>query len=99
MTNVELYKELPKVTLKVQQRRMRPAGHCIRHDDEVASKLVLWQPTEGRRSRGRRRLTYVDTLLEDTGVESTQKLKNIMKEQVEWKKCVEAVWRPGGRPR
>ena len=99
MTNVELYKEIPKVTSKVQQRRMRLAGHCIRHCDEVASKLVLWQPTEGRTSRGRRRLTYVDTLLEDTGMESIQELRTIMEERDEWRKRVKAVGRPDGRPR
>ena len=37
---------------------MRLAGHRIRHTDEIANKLVLWQPTEGRTSRGKGKITY-----------------------------------------
>ena len=51
--NIQLYGELPPVSTKEQQRRMRLAGHCVRHDDEVANKLVLWQPTDGHANRGR----------------------------------------------
>ena len=53
--NIQLYGELPPVSTKVQQRRMRPAWHCVRHDDEVANKLVLWQPTDGHANRGRQK--------------------------------------------
>ena len=42
LTNEQLYGELPKVSTKVQQRRMRLAGHCKRHNEEMANKLVLW---------------------------------------------------------
>ena len=35
-----------------QQIRMRLPGHYIRHDDEAAKKLVLWQPTKRRTNRG-----------------------------------------------
>ena len=45
--NNTLYRDLPKLSTKVRQRRMRLAGHCVRHQDEIASKIVLWQPTEG----------------------------------------------------
>ena len=53
--NIQLYGELPPVSTKVQQRRMRLAGHCVRHDDEVANKLVMWQPTDGHAKRGRQK--------------------------------------------
>ena len=55
ITNIQLYGELPPVSTKVQQRRMRLAGHCVRHEDEVANKLVLWQPTDGHANRGRQK--------------------------------------------
>ena len=61
-TNAGLYHGL-KVTLKIKQRRMRLAGHCIWRDDETANKLVLWQPTEGRKNRAKRKITYVDVFL------------------------------------
>ena len=51
--NIQLHGELPLVSAKVQQRRMRLAGHCVRHGDEVANKFVLWQPTDGHANRGR----------------------------------------------
>ena len=59
----------PTLSTKVQQRRMRIAGHCVKYDDEVANKLVLWQPTDGHVNRGRQKMTYVDNLLQDTGRE------------------------------
>ena len=60
---------------------MRLAGHCIKHNDEAANKLVLWQPTEGITNRGRRKITYVDVLLEDTQMQSVQELRTIMKDR------------------
>ena len=53
--NIQLYGELPPVSTKVQQRRMRLAGRCVRHDDDVANKLVLWQPPDGHANRGRQK--------------------------------------------
>ena len=64
----------------------------FQHGNEVAGKLVLWQPT----SRRRRRLTYVyvDTLLEDTGMDTIQELRTIMEDYDEWRECVTAVGCP-----
>ena len=99
LTNEEIYRELPKVSIKVQQRRMRLAGHCIRHKEEVSSKLILWHPTEGKTNGGRRNKTFVDNLLQDTGMVNTQELRTIMSDREEWKKRVKAAGRPDGRPR
>ena len=74
MTNKELYGELPQVSCKIQQRRMRLAGHCLRHPEEIANKLVLWEPLEGIRNRGPQKTTYVDNLLRDSGMDNTQEL-------------------------
>ncbi len=77
---------------------MRLAGHCVRHRDEEASKLVLWMPSDGHPSRGRRRTTYVDNLLQDTGMDSTQELRTIMEDRECWKSRVDSVLkRPEGR--
>ena len=51
MTNEELYKNLQNVSKKIAERRLRLAGHCLRHPEEIASHLVLWQPTIGSRER------------------------------------------------
>ena len=57
---------------------MRLADHCHRHDDGIASMLVLWQPDKGQTNRGKRRTTLVDTLLDDTGCTTTGELSNTM---------------------
>ena len=74
ITNEELYGSLPKLSTKIRERRMKLAGHCIRHHEEETSKLVLWQPHSGHTGRGRRKLTYVDTLCDDTGLENPEEL-------------------------
>uniref|UniRef100_A0A0L8GJ36 Uncharacterized protein n=1 Tax=Octopus bimaculoides TaxID=37653 RepID=A0A0L8GJ36_OCTBM len=75
LTNEQLYQDLSKVTEKIQQRRMRIAGHCIRHSEEPVCQLVLWQSVEGRISKGRKWLTYVENLLQDSGMANIDKLR------------------------
>ena len=99
LTNDELYQELPRVSEKVAQRRLRLAGHCIRHKEEVASDLVLWEPTEGQPGRGRRQKSYIDNLLEDTGTDNAAELRTLMMDRDTWKVRVEAAGRPDGRRR
>ena len=77
-TNAELYRNLPQVRQKIRERRMRLAGHCIRHDDEIAAKLVLWVPTDGKRSRGRPAITFIDNLLNDTGLDNIEELQMVI---------------------
>ena len=45
---------------------MEMAGHCIRYPELSAHPLILWEPTQGKSNRGRRRLNYVDMLRKDT---------------------------------
>ena len=93
LTNVELYGDLPQVTSKIQQRRLRLAGHCIRHPEEIANKL------DGTRNRGPQKTTYVDNLLRDTGIENSLELRYLMEDRVEWKKVVTSLGRSNGRLR
>lgn len=66
MNNVDLYAGPSLVFTKICQRRLRLAGHTVRHAD-LASQLVLWEPMHGKATRGARRITYVDVLKKDTG--------------------------------
>ena len=93
-TNAMLYKNLPKVTTKIRQRRMKLAGHCIRHGEELASKLVLWEPTEGKRKRGKPSTTYIDILLEDTDAHNTSELRMVMEDRNQWRELVEHARHP-----
>ena len=85
VTNKTLYEGIPRVSDKVAARRMRLAGHCQRHQELPASKLVLWEPTHGRRSRGRPTLTYVDVHKKDAGAQSTDELAGCMENRDDWK--------------
>ena len=85
LTNIQLYGELPPVSSKVAHRRMLIAGHCVRHPEEEASKLVLWQPKRGKRNKGRQAVTYIDTLMEDTGIDNVEELRTAMMDRKEWR--------------
>jgi len=98
-TNEQLYGNLPQITSKIRKRRMRLAGHCIRHKEEIAHQLVLWEPTEGKRSRGRRKINYIDNLLHDADADNATELRMVMEEREEWRKLVENTGRPNRRPR
>ena len=78
---------------------MRIAGHCVRHPEEMAHKLVLWEPTEGKRNRGRRSTTYIDNLLHDSDANNTTEMRRIMEDRNEWRELVDHAGRPDGRPR
>ena len=78
---------------------MRLAGHCVRHKEEVASNLVLWQPVDGKAKRGRKNMTYIDNLLEDCGVEQTGEIRSYMLDRDKWRDRVSSLWHPGGRPK
>ena len=73
-----LWQPVTRVSSKIQERRMRLAGHIHRHEDLVAQELLLWEPTQGVRGRGRPALTIVDTLKSDTELDSTVDIGTLM---------------------
>ena len=81
ITNKDLYGHLPKVSSKIREGRIRVAGDCVRHKEEEASKLVLWQPQHGQTKRGRPKTTYMHTLLENTGFPIIGELRTAMLDQ------------------
>ena len=88
-TNKEVYGKLPRATMKIQERRMRLAGHIHRHPELVASRLLLWEPTHGARSRGRPALTFVDNLRADTGLTDTGEIGRLMADRVLWRQRID----------
>ena len=50
--NEVLYGNLPRVTDKIRERKLRLAGHCVRHSELEVSDLVLWEITQRKSSRG-----------------------------------------------
>ena len=65
---------------------MKLVGHLERHDDLIAHKFVLWESTQGHRSRGRPTLTYIDVLRRDTGLNNLREIKGLMNWQIAAKK-------------
>ena len=75
ITDKELYGELLKLSERIREARLRIAGHCVRHPEEEASKVLLWQPARGTRNRGRRHFTFIDNLKKEAGLESVSEIK------------------------
>ena len=67
------------------KRRLRFAGLCVRHRGVEVSNLVLWEPTQGKFNRRSQRLTYMDRLRKDTGLQTTAELKTLMKDKCVWR--------------
>ena len=86
-TNKEVYGNLPRATMKIQERRMRLAGHIHRHPELVAN-LLLWEPTHGVRSKERPAITYVDNLRADTGLNDTGEMGRLMADRVLWRQRI-----------
>jgi hypothetical protein len=49
------------------------------YNELEASNLVQWEPTQGKAGRGSQKLTYVDMLTRDSGLESAGELRSLMK--------------------
>ena len=89
LTNAQLYQELPPISSKVRCRRIRLAGHCHRHPQEIASQLVFWEPTRGQPSRGRPAVNYIDNMKADTNLSEVADIKNLMEDRKLWRKLSE----------
>ena len=53
VSNDVFYRTLPKLSDKIRSRRLKLAGHCIRHPEFLANDLVTWEP-EARRMEAKR---------------------------------------------
>ena len=98
MTNEELHGDLPKVTTKITIHRLRLAGHCVRHPEEIASQLVLWQPVHGNAGRGRKTTDFINVIKRDRNLDSIEDIRNVMLDRNWWREFVNLA-RSGDRPR
>ena len=74
----------------IKQSRLRLAGHCIRHTDKLAHNLILLNPKNGIRNRGRQPMTFIDILKNDCDCEEDE-LRILMMDRERWKeKC--KIW-------
>ena len=82
--NEELYGNLPKLSAKIRQRRLKLAGHCKRHPEEKAHDLVLWIPNHGKRTRGKPAMSFVRQLEDDTELK-IEEVESLMKDRSTWR--------------
>lgn len=59
-------------------RRLRFAGLCQKHPEVAASKMTLWEPMHGHWSRRRPKVSVVEALKEDTGINGMSELAGCM---------------------
>ena len=86
LRNTELYGGLPRVSDKLRIRRLRLAGHCVRHPELSVSPLVLWDPLHGNvRRRGRKRTNFISMLKRDTGRDGIEDLRTAMLDRLVWR--------------
>ena len=85
-----LYDHLPPITINIQLRQTRHAGHCWRSIDELISDVLLWTPTYGRAKAGRPARTYIQQLCEDTGC-SPEDLPEVMNDREKWRERIRDI--------
>ena len=56
----------------------------MRNDNEMAHKLVLWEPTNCNARRGHKTITFVDNLREDIGLDDIHEIKTMMLDRDVW---------------
>ena len=84
ISNDDLYGSLPRLSEKLKQYRLRFAGYCYRQSEEAVLRLTLWTPTHGHHDQGRPAITYVETLMHDTGLTVTE-VQTVMEDTDVWK--------------
>ena len=88
MKNEDLYAGLECVSDKIRKRRLRLAGHCVRHPELGANLLVRCEPTQGTTARGRPILAYIGTLKRDAGCKITGEIRSAMLDRSVWKRFI-----------
>ena len=87
VTNKKLYNDLPKITETIRYCRLKFSGHIWRHDEEIGHNLLFWMSANGKSKRGRPQKTYIDQLIEDTGLQM-EELKTLMANREERKSFI-----------
>ena len=64
--NKDIYGNIMDICTSIRQQRLRFSGHCWGSKLELASDVIIYHPTHGKRKRGRPRRKYVDQLMDDT---------------------------------
>ena len=84
----QIYGDLPPITTVLAKRRARFAGHCMRASDQSISSILPWRVRQA--NRGRRPLTFLDTVARDAGLDVGD-IKNAMLDRAVWRDIVGGI--------
>jgi hypothetical protein len=85
ISNANLFGKGKSASEKIKSRRLKLAGHCVRHPEVVANLDVLWLPNHGKRKVGRPKRNLINQLERDTGLEDVVELRSAMSNREIWK--------------
>ena len=72
----------------MKKRKLEFAGHVLRGSSGKTHLYILEGKVEGKRPRGRPRLTWTDDLVEWTGIDTYEKIKRMAEDRSGWKAIV-----------
>jgi hypothetical protein len=72
----------------IEINRLRWAGHVIRLEEQSATRRVLTAVVEGRRKRGRPKLRWEDSVMDDARKLEERKWRNAARNRDSWQKLL-----------
>jgi len=76
---------LPRISSTLRSRRLQFAGHCFRKVEEPIHSVLFFEPTGTFQVGGHARMTYVKTLLRDSGLSTIADLSQAMASRAVWR--------------
>jgi len=92
---ITLYGSLPQISSKLRSRRLQFAGHCFRRVEEPIHSVLFFERAGTFRSGGHVRMTYVKSLLRNSGLSTISDLSQALASRAEWRD-MQRCW--GRRP-
>ena len=50
VSNNDLYRNIPKITIKIRAHRMRFSGYCWRSREKLTSEVIVWEHLHGNKN-------------------------------------------------
>ena len=93
-TKQQLYGQLPPITITIEVRLIRHAGHYWKSRDELISDVLRWTPSHGRAKAGLPARIYIQQLCADTGCD-LEDLPEAMDDGEGWRQRVRDIYADG----
>jgi len=78
ISNITLYGSLLRISPTLRSRRLQFAEHCFRKVEEPIHSVLFFEPTGTFRLGGHAHMTYVKTLMRDSGLSTIADLSKAM---------------------